>query len=77
MLTDGKPEGDRVNATVTAGLLKRKAKRIIGVGFGKNLPSFIKNLELIASPGEVIQIPDIDKLDEMIDPLQEKICSKC
>ena len=78
VVTDGKPEGDRFNALSEATMLKRKVERIIGIGFGKNLPSFIGNLRAIASPGNnVLEIPDIDKLDKMVAVVLKTICRKC
>ena len=76
VLTDGKSVGDRRNAAVEASKLKRRVERIVGVGFGEKLPGFIKNLRSIASYGEVLEIPDMDKLNEKIISMREKTCSK-
>ena len=78
VVTDGKPEGEPgVNAVAEAAQLKLHVERIVGIGFGKNLPQFIGNLRAIASPGNnVLEVPDIHKLDDMVAVVLDTICRK-
>ena len=67
-----------VDAVAEAAKLKLHVERIVGIGLGHYLPEFIANLRAIASPGNnVLEVPDINKLDDMVAVVLDTICRKC